>query len=108
MPDHVHLVLTPLIDEQRRELFSLIRIMHGIKGASGRAINQQLRRTGTVWQEESFDHILRSSEGLDAKIDYILQNPLRKGLAKDWRDYRWTWRRQDLPVAEIRKAFGIV
>ena len=104
MPDHAHLILTPLIDEQRREVFSLVKIMQAIKGASARAINQQLRRTGPVWQEESFDHILRSSEGLDAKIDYALQNPVRKGLVKDWRDYRWTWQRQHKPVAEMRQT----
>ena len=73
MPDHVHLILTPLIDERRGEMFSLIRIMQSIKGSSARAINQRLRRNGPVWQEESFDHVLRSSEGLDAKIEYVLQ-----------------------------------
>ena len=101
MPDHVHLILTPLIDEEKREIFSLIRIMQTIKGASARAINQQLRRSGSVWQEESLDHVLRSSEGLDAKVEYVLQNPVRRGLVKDWREYRWVWQRQDRPAAEI-------
>jgi REP element-mobilizing transposase RayT len=67
MPDHVHLILTPLINEQRRAIHPLTQISQSIKGASGRAINQRLRREGPVWQEESFDHVLRSSEGLDAK-----------------------------------------
>jgi REP element-mobilizing transposase RayT len=67
MPDHVHMILTPLINERKREIFSLIEIMRGIKGASARAINECLGRHGPVWQEESFDHVLRSSEGLDAK-----------------------------------------
>lgn len=102
MPDHAHLILTPLIDDQQRKVFSLIKIMQAIKGSSARAINQQLRRTAPVWQEESFDHALRSAEGLDAKVDYVLQNPVRKGLVKDRRDYRWTWQRQDKPVAEMR------
>jgi len=102
MPDHVHLVLTPLINEDRHEVFSLIEIMQGIKGASGRAINQRLERHGPVWQEESFDHVLRSSEGVDAKVDYVLQNPVRKGFVADWREYRWAWRRPDIPEAEMR------
>ncbi len=67
MPDHVHLVLTPFIDERCKAIFSLIEIMRGIKGAAGREINQRMGRNGAVWQEESFDHVLRSSEGLDAK-----------------------------------------
>jgi len=103
MPDHVHLILTPLIDEQRQEIFSLVKIAQTIKGASARAINQQLRRSGAVWQEESFDHVLRSSEGLDAKVDYVLQNPVRTGLVKDWGDYRWSWKRKDQAAAKMTR-----
>jgi len=89
MPDHVHIILTPLIDERRAQIFSLIEIMRGIKGAAGRRINQRMGRHGAIWQEESFDHVLSCSEGLDAKVEYVLQNPVRKGLVDDWREYRW-------------------
>src|ERR1700741_3756440 len=104
MPDHVHMILTPFIDEQRLEVNSLIEIMRVIKSASAHLINRRLNRQGPVWQEESFDHVLRSSEGLDAKVEYVLQNPVRRGLATDWREYRWAWHRQDLPVAEMQIA----
>src|SRR5919205_386796 len=40
MADHVHLILTSLIYKHRGGIFSLIRIMQSIKGASARAINQ--------------------------------------------------------------------
>jgi putative transposase len=93
MPDHVHLILTPLIDKERRHVISLIEIMRAIKGASARSINQRLRLHSAIWQEESFDHVLRSSENLDAKIDYILQNPVRAGLVQDRQMYPWVWRR---------------
>jgi REP element-mobilizing transposase RayT len=102
MPDHVPMILTPLVDERRREIVSLIDIMRGIKGSSPRKINQRMERHGAVWQEESFDHVFRSSEGLDAKIEYILHNPVRKGLVREWREYPWTWRRQDQPAAEMK------
>ena len=102
MPDHVYMIVTPLIDSPRGEIFSLNRIMQSIKGASGRAINQHLKRTSAVWLEESFDHVLRSSEGLDAKVQYVLQNPVRRGLVADWREYRWAWQRQDQPKAEMQ------
>ena len=102
MPDHVHIILTPLIDEEGREIFSLIKIMQAIKGASARAINQSMGNRGVVWQEESFDHVLRSSENLDVKVDYVLQNPVRKGLVADWREYRWAWQRPGPPAAKMR------
>ncbi len=104
MPDHVHLVLTPSIDETRYEIYSLTQILQSIKAASARSINQRLGREGRVWQEETFDHVLRSSEGLDAKVRYSLQNPVRGGLVQRWQDYRWAWRRQDQPLAEMKVA----
>ena len=91
MPDHVHLILTPRIDEGRRTVISLVEIMKAIKGASAHAITRQAANHSPVWQEESFDRIVRSSESLDAKVAYILQNPVRKNLVADWRLYRWTW-----------------
>ena len=101
MPDHVHLILTPAIDCERREIHSLIAIMRSIKGASGHSINEHWGRRGPVWQEESFDHVLRCSEGLDAKVQYVLENPVRKGLVSDWRNYPWAWQRQDQALAEM-------
>jgi REP element-mobilizing transposase RayT len=57
MPDHVHMVFTPLADE-RGNTFGLAEIMNGIKGASAHRINRALKRRGHVWQDGSFDHIL--------------------------------------------------
>jgi REP element-mobilizing transposase RayT len=91
MPDHVHLVLTPLTDETRGTVISLVEILKAIKGASAHAINRRSGNHGAIWQEESFDRIVRSSENLDAKIAYIAQNPVRNGLVNDWRQYRWIW-----------------
>jgi REP element-mobilizing transposase RayT len=93
MPDHVHLVLTPLVNEAQRRVMPLFEIMKAIKGASAHKINRRLGHQGTVWQEESFDRVLRSSEDVGAKILYVLENPIRKGLADDWRLYRWSWHR---------------
>ena len=91
MPDHVHLILTPLVDPARQIVVSLAEIMKGIKGTSAHAINHRLGSGGTVWQEESFDRVLRSSESLDAEIEYVLNNPVRKALVRDWGQYRWVW-----------------
>jgi len=91
MPDHVHLVLTPLVDDSRRAVVSLVEIMKAIKGASAHAINHRSGRSGKLWQEESFDRVVRSSESLDAKIAYILDNPVRQGIVTHWNEYRWIW-----------------
>jgi REP element-mobilizing transposase RayT len=79
MPDHVHMILTQLEDRDHRMISSLSEIMKGIKGTAAHAINRRLGRRGPVWLEESFDHVVRTDESLDAKISYILANPVRRG-----------------------------
>jgi putative transposase len=93
MPDHAHLILTPGIDELRQRVLPLFEIMKAIKGASAREINHRIQRHGAIWQEESFDRVLRSAEDNDAKLLYVLENPVRGGLVSDWRAYRWAWHR---------------
>lgn len=93
MPDHVHFLFSPMINHKAQESYSLAEIMDGIKGASAHKINLAVERRGHVWQEESFDHVVRSSESLDGKVDYILQNPVRRGLVGKWEDYPWVWRK---------------
>ena len=91
MPDHVHMIFTPLLDLERSGIFSLARITKAIKSTSAHLINRRLGRPGRVWQEESFDRVLRVSEKLDEKIAYILDNPVRKKLVSSPQDYRWLW-----------------
>ena len=91
MPNHVHLILKPLRDELDYS-FTLAEIMNRIKGASAHSVNKLLKRKGPVWQDESFDHVIRSGEALDGKIIYMLANPIRAGLAKGPHDYPWQWR----------------
>ena len=90
MPDHVHLIFTPLTDALGNA-YGLSEILGGIKGASGHTINKHLKRRGTVWQDESFDHILRREEKLEEKVEYVRQNPVRKGLVKAPEEYSFTW-----------------
>jgi REP element-mobilizing transposase RayT len=92
MPDHVHLILAPLNDIKRLQVRTLPEIMDAIKGASAHMINKRAGRRGPVWQDESFDHVLRSSESLDQKVDYILANPVRSGLVERAEEYSWLWR----------------
>ena len=91
MPDHVHIILTPLIDDQKTEIFSLAKITQPMKAISAHEINGRLGRHGRIWQEESFDRVLRSSEKLDEKITYVLNNPVRQGLVNIPEEYPWLW-----------------
>ena len=90
MPDHVHVVLLSLYDGNGP--ISIPEITQAIKGTSAHQVNKLLGRKGKVWQDESFDRALRREESIEAKVNYILENPVRAGLVKNPLDYRWLWR----------------
>ena len=91
MPTHAHLLFTPLRNVEGW-LVSLPQVMRLIKGRSAHFLNRLLDRKGPVWQEESFDHVLRCNESLCETANYICQNPVRAGLVGREEDYPWLWR----------------
>lgn len=83
MPNHVHVLLTPLVE--------VSRIMQSMKGFTSRMANRLLGRTGeTFWQGESYDHLVRDREQFDKIVRYIHLNPVRAGLVVEAEDYRWS------------------
>ena len=90
MPDHVHLLLNPW-PNATGEFHCLAEITKSIKGASAHSVNRLLGRKGPLWQHESFDHLLRANERGGDVVEYIRQNPVRKGIATRPEDYPWFW-----------------
>lgn len=74
MPNHVHL-LVGLHGETDIE-----EICASWKRFTAREINRLCGRTGRFWQEESFDHLVRSQEQFVAIQRYIAENPRKAGL----------------------------
>jgi len=81
MPDHVHLLLRPLTG------YELSRIMKGIKGVSARKINSLRGTAGTVWQDESWDRIVRDADEFHEKLQYMADNPRKAELVRSIDDY---------------------
>jgi len=77
MPDHVHFLARP------QPGVELSRMMKGIKGVTARKINQARGSRGSLWQDESFDRIIRDEQEFGEKLEYILLNPVKAGLAED-------------------------
>ena len=71
MPDHVHLLLTPLRDKDGWP-FPLVDILQCLKSSTAHRINRAFGISGPVWEEESFDHVLRSDQSLKEKCEYIV------------------------------------
>ena len=62
-----------------------------IKNYSARQANAILGRTGQpFWQDESYDHWVRSPEELEKIVRYIEKNPVAAGLVDRVEDWRWS------------------
>ena len=94
LPDHVHVLAQPL-PKQKECVFSLTEILHSTKSFSAQKINQQRKESGSLWQAESFDRIVRDETEFLEKWQYIRNNPLKTGLALYPEDYPWLYERQE-------------
>ena len=83
MPNHVHLLVTPQVD--------VPGLLRRLKGASARESNKLLGQMGRpLWQDESYDRLVRSAEEFRRIEKYVLQNPVRAGLARSAEEYQWS------------------
>jgi REP element-mobilizing transposase RayT len=96
MPDHVHIIFGLLRDENKEE-YSLAEVLGSIKSFTSHAINKLENTKGHVWLDESFDHVWRHDEALNQKIEYLRQNPVRRGLVRRPEEYKWLWVRPAQP-----------
>ena len=103
MPEHVHLVLLP------PDGMSLGLVIREIKSRSAKryfAVSQIAPATSkrVFWQRRCYDHNCRSIDSVREKVRYCHQNPVKRGLvdeAKDWEwsSYNWYRGRQDVPLS---------
>lgn len=77
MPNHVHLLVTPIPG------WSLDKITQSWKGFTAREINGYLGRPGALWQQESFDRIVRSPAHFERIVRYIANNPVKARMGSD-------------------------
>jgi alanyl-tRNA synthetase/REP element-mobilizing transposase RayT len=112
MPDHVHLLLEPRIEtddiEGRPVFYALSDILQTLKSASSHRINKLAGvKDQRVWENESFDRVIRSERDLEEKFHYICRNPWDSGVAEADEDYAWLWTPQPTQVSrEARDTAG--
>jgi REP element-mobilizing transposase RayT len=92
MPDHVHFFCRAELGAKPLPVF-----MQKWKQWTSKRMAREIavaaigdpgpKQNGTVWQQEFFDHVLRSSESYSQKWEYVKENPVRAGLVRksdDW------------------------
>ena len=83
MPDHIHLVLGPSSG------CDLITFVGQFKNMAQRAAWSSGVK-GTFWQTSFWDHFVRAEEDVERVVQYVLDNPVRRGLVHDWKDYSFS------------------
>jgi putative transposase len=91
MSNHVHVVFEPISKADCQSALGLPRIMQSLKRHTARQANILLSREGAFWQDESYDHVIRDNDEYLRIIRYILENPVKAGLASNWEDWRWSY-----------------
>jgi REP element-mobilizing transposase RayT len=74
MPNHIHVLLS------LRSAHGLDAILKMWKGVSARRINQHRGTTGSLWQRDYFDRLVRDEVHFGRCVRYIRQNPTRAKL----------------------------
>jgi len=81
--NHVHLLMRPCVPPPQ--------ITHWIKGVTAREANLLLGRPGEpFWQDESYDHWVRSEKELHRVAAYIERNPVAAGLVSAPGEWAWS------------------
>ena len=76
MPDHLHALLASPADKPVSDVIGDWKRWHTL-------------RTGVRWQENYFDHRIRTDAEWDEKFRYIRNNPVVKGLCEKPADWPW-------------------
>ena len=93
MPDHVHLLVMPKGDSPT--------ILPSFVGAFKSLSTRAFWRVGgedTLWQQHYYDHVVRDDESLSAIGEYILNNPVRRGLASLREEYPFCGILDEIPA----------
>ncbi len=58
-------------------------------------VNRMLGRSGPFWQADYWDTYMRDEEHQERTVRYVRSNPVKAGLVAEWRDWPWTFVREE-------------
>jgi len=99
MSNHVHLLFDSTGYNQssvtnisgKTKDYPVADTMRLLKGSTSRFCNLALKRAGAFWHKESYDHYVRDDDELYRIIEYILNNPVKAGLVKQWEEWKFSY-----------------
>ena len=96
MLNHVHLLIQATDAKKashkgQSAKYPVTDALRLLKGSTARECNLELKRSGSFWQHESYDHYVRHDEELTRIIKYIFNNPVKANLVREWNDWKFTY-----------------
>ena len=79
MPDHLHILIRSGENSSR-----LPQFVRAFKSYARSKVKRNL------WQRGYYEHVMRTGEDLKITAEYILNNPVRKGMVEEWGEYEWS------------------
>jgi REP element-mobilizing transposase RayT len=99
MPNHVHVLFTVAAGQ------TVSSILHSWKSFTSRQANKLIGTSGRFWQPEYFDRLIASSRQLEFTLRYILNNPVKAGLCKEFQQWPWFGCSPEM-MGLVRRFFG--
>ena len=92
MPNHFHMILQP------PTITALSEFMQWLMTSHVRRYHSHYGGSGHIWQGRFKSFPIQRDEHLVAVLRYVLQNPVRAGLAKSVREWNWSSVKRDTLV----------
>jgi REP element-mobilizing transposase RayT len=95
MPDHLHFIaqLTESLGQvynagaRGDTPYGIQEEVGAFKSFTTTQIWWKLGGEGQLWQESSYDKVIKRGESVEEAVYYVLNNPTRKGLVEFWQEY---------------------
>ena len=117
MPNHVHIIFTPISssivgrseastsaaklpkniseakvkNEANASFYIVTKILQDLKSKTALKCNKLLNRSGAFWQHESYDHVVRDENELGRIVEYVRNNPVKAGFCENWEDWKYSY-----------------
>ncbi|MBI5695550.1 MAG: transposase [Nitrospirae bacterium] len=85
MPNHLHMI----VSLQKAYEGNLPKWVSAFKSFTSKTVKKEFG-IERLWQTNFYEHVVRNDESLDEIIDYVLNNPVRKGIVGRWEEYPYS------------------
>ncbi len=96
LPDHFHTIITPQNAKDYPHIIRTIK-QHFSKHCDVKyyehleqSISRQKEGYKPIWQKKYYEHTIRDQKDFEEKIEYIYNNPIKHGYAKNIKDWKYS------------------